>query len=225
MALGVVVGLASEAACLPKNGSDLLIGCAGASSERAETEARRLAQAGCKALLSFGVAGALAPDLVVGDLIIATDICSRTGPIGETDTAWRTTVFEALGEFGNVHTGAICGSDKALASELDKTALYGECGALGVDMESHRVARVAEQTGLPFLALRIISDRASEAIPSAALNVIGADGRPHIGKVLVGLMRHPGQLPELMRLSKNMNVAERRLRHLSQTLGPLIGFG
>jgi adenosylhomocysteine nucleosidase len=92
-----------------------------------------------------------------------------------------------------------------------------------VDMETHRMALVAQQAAIPFLAIRVISDDATRTIPSAALGVIGENGKPQIGRVLKGLLRHPNQIPALMALSKDMELALATLRRVPGILGPLFG--
>ena len=49
-------------------------------------------------------------------------------------------------------------------------------GAAAADMESHVVARLAAELGLPFAVLRVIADPAEREVPPAALAGMRADG-------------------------------------------------
>ena len=66
--LGIVTGLASEAACL---GKVQFCRVAGADAVRAGLAARALIAEGCLGLLSFGLAGGLDPNLEPGAVIVA----------------------------------------------------------------------------------------------------------------------------------------------------------
>jgi hypothetical protein len=86
-------------------------------------------------------------------------------------------------------------------------------------MESHVVARVAERHGLPFATLRVISDRASESLPPAALCGMRSDGTMAIGPVLASLLRQPTQLPALVRTGWNAEQAFRALLRCHRMIG------
>ena len=223
MTLGVLTGLAREVECLPNPPSGMLIACAGAMPERAESLSRRLIDQGCGALLSFGIAGALDPDIQVGDTVVSAGVVNAQGDVLRADEIWLQRVMGLLDqEISPVHKGLIYGSDTAIATPQLKSDIYAKSKALCVDMETHRMAVVAQEASIPFLAVRVISDDASRAIPSAALGVIGENGKPQIGRVLKGLLRYPNQIPALIALSKDMELALATLRRVPGILGPLL---
>ena len=74
-------------------------------------------------------------------------------------------------------------------------------------MESHVAARVAARHALPFMAIRAISDTASETLPPAALVGMNPDGSMALGSVLRSLARHPAQLPALIRTGRSAEAA------------------
>ena len=224
MKLGVLTGLAREVNCLPKPSTEMLIACAGAMPDQAEHLSKRFIDQGCMALLSFGIAGALDPDVQVGDTVVSTGVINAKGDVLFTDNSWLQRVIVLLDQsLSPVHKGLIYGSDIAITSAQLKSDIYVKSKALCVDMETHRMALVAQQAAIPFLAIRVISDDATRAIPSAALGVIGENGKPQIGRVLKGLLRHPNQIPALMALSKDMKLALATLRRVPGILGPLFG--
>jgi len=79
--LGIVCGMTSEVRALGRwaNNPRICIGISGARPDRAEAEARRLVAEGCRALMSWGVAGGLDPALVPGDLVIPAVIVAEDG--------------------------------------------------------------------------------------------------------------------------------------------------
>jgi adenosylhomocysteine nucleosidase len=225
MKLGVVTGLAREVSCLPHNQPDLMIVCAGASPARAEVLSGQLIDQGCRALLSFGIAGALSPDLQVGDIIVSTAAIDVTGMTLPSAENWRLRVCDGLPKAdGRVRQGLVYGSETEVSSAQEKSGIFRETGALCVDMETHRMARVAAARAVPFLAIRVISDDADRSIPSAARGVIGADGKPQLLRVIGRLLRDPRQVRPLIALSGNMETAIAQLRRVPGLVGPLFRF-
>lgn len=148
-------------------------------------------------IVSAGIAGALDPSLNAGDVVIDHK------PLPQ------------------AHHGQIIGQDHIAATAAEKAALYAATGALAVDMESHIAARVAARHGLPFIAIRTISDTADESLPPAALVGMSPDGSMALGKVLMSLARQPGQMPALIITGRNAEAAFRALRQVSAAIATL----
>ena len=70
--LGVVTGLKSEARLL--RGTDLMCVSTGGRAHIARAKIDRLIGRGVRGLISFGIAGALSPELRTGDLVIADTV-------------------------------------------------------------------------------------------------------------------------------------------------------
>ncbi len=113
-------------------------------------------------------------------------------------------------------TGAIAGSDVMVVDAAAKAALHAATGALAVDMESHVAAAFAAEHGIPFAALRVISDGADRALPKAAQAGMKADGGMDVLAVVKALARDPRQLPALIRTGREAEVAFRRLALLNR---------
>lgn len=146
-----------------------------------KVNAARAAQVLCSAyrpelLLLSGGAGGLAGDARPGDLVVATEVVQydlgawSTGgfrPAGR-GAAWpasREWLARARGQAqrpaaqGPVpRFGVICSGDQVVAEAGKRAALARQFGALAVDMESAGVAQVAAANGVPWLAVRGISD-------------------------------------------------------------------
>jgi hopanoid-associated phosphorylase len=226
--IGVVTGLASEAvvatAMLGDTSPSVEIVCAGASASRADRLARQLVANGAEALLSFGIAGALAPDLDCGDLVIADGVRSTNGNDYACHAAWRAALSVELARSALPHRqGAVLASARALMLANDKQKAYRDSGCLAVDMESGAVAAVAADAGLPFLAVRAIADRAQDSLPTLVENAVRPDGMPAIGRALAGMIRRPGEIPAVLRLARQSELALARLRMLEAAKAALFG--
>jgi adenosylhomocysteine nucleosidase len=188
------------------------VGVSGARPDTAEVEARRLAEAGAQALLSVGLAGALAPGLAPGMLLVPRAVVSGEGA----SHAVSAPLAERLGF--RPGDGTLLGSDLLLADVAAKATANRASGALAVDMESHRVARVAAARGLPFLVLRAIADPCDQAIPPAARDSVAPDGSVRTLATMLGLLRRPQDLPALIALGRCSAIAHATLREVGQRL-------
>jgi nucleoside phosphorylase len=84
--LGVVTGLKSEAKLL--QGLGLACVSTGGQAREARRKLDRLIAEGATGLVSFGIAGALSPDLKNGDLIIAETVANDIGEVWQTHLPW-----------------------------------------------------------------------------------------------------------------------------------------
>jgi len=132
---------------------------------------------GATKLLFSGVAGAISPDLKVGDLIVATklsqhdlDITAFGHPFGyvpegavfvETDKEMIKMSKEVAASMGKVvKEGVIATGDQFVANEERKNWIGSTFGADALEMEGGSVAVVCSALGIPFFILRAISDAA-----------------------------------------------------------------
>ena len=206
--IGFVTGLAVEADVLRRNldsgGDAALIACAGANAQRAGLESERLVEAGAVALVSYGIAGGLDPGLEPGTVVLADAVVPPGQQALPTHKSWREVLLAAApGDDLAPVGGAIAGSDRAVSSVADKEDLQAATGAVAVDMESHAVAQVARDAGLPLLVIRAIADPAGRPLPKAVLGSIGEDGRPRSGLVALRLAYRPWEVPRVDRLRRD----------------------
>ena len=175
-----------------------------------------------RGVISFGVAGGLDPSLKSGDVVVATEVLAG-------DTRWlaglplneEMIAGVALGR-RRVVRGSLAGAEHVVAARHVKAALHSETGAAAVDMESHIAAAYAAESGLPFAALRVISDPASRALPALAMTAIKPNGDIDLRKVLRGVARNPMTLRALVSTGIDFN---RALRSLRGCRGFLLGGG
>jgi hopanoid-associated phosphorylase len=175
---------------------------------------------GASGIISFGIAGGLAPELPPGAWVVASGVVAthRRYP---TDRDWARRLVQALGSA--VHAD-IAGVDDPVAEPADKRWLRDATASVAVDMESHIAAAAAEAHGLPFAACRVIIDPAERSLPPAALIDLRPDGTPDIAAILWSILRQPFQLPELMRVAADARAAQVALREGRRRLGPGLSF-
>jgi len=175
---------------------------------------------GASGVISFGIAGGLAPDLAVGDWVVASGVRDGEDVI-TTDRAWTQRLLETL---PNAVHADVVGADILRLSPSEKSDLYGQTGAAAVDMESHIAARIAAAHHIPFAACRVIIDAAHRALPPAVTVGLRSNGTPDVLAVLRSVLQRPSQIPDLMRLAFDSQVARRALRSGRRQLGVGLGF-
>ena len=200
MTILAVTGLTREAQII---GGPGVVAVAGGGDAKGLAEKLDALHGDIIGVISIGLGGALSPLLKVGDVIIADKI---VGPLEShnCDSLWMSTLVARISGATVAH---IAGSSTIIADKASKWALYSDSGAAVVDMESLVAARFAGSRNLKFAALRVISDDANHTLPPAALVAMKPDGGIAIGRVLGSLLRHPFQVPQLIRTARASNKA------------------
>lgn len=175
---------------------------------------------GASGVISFGIAGGLAPSLAAGHCVVASGVRDGEDVIA-TDAAWSRNLLAAIPEA--VHA-EIAGADAVLLSPAHKGEVHARTGAVAVDMESHIAAKVARAHRLPFAACRIVIDAAHRTLPPAAAVGLREDGTTDVAAVLRSIARAPRQLPDLVRTARDARIAWRALRSGRERLGAGLGF-
>jgi adenosylhomocysteine nucleosidase len=206
----VAVGLKSEAALLPPG-----VRCVVSGGDPGRLDA--LWPADATAVLSFGIAGGLAPGVTTGELLVASSLWEAGETLG-VDASWQAAIAARCG----ARASLIAASGTLLASAAEKGALHRASGALAVDMESGAAWRFAQARGLPFAALRAVADGPGDVLPEAATVGLNPDGSPAPLRVLGALLRRPGDLPALLRLARASAAAHAALRRALASAGPAL---
>jgi hopanoid-associated phosphorylase len=202
MKLGAVTGLEAEARVARKAG--LIARPSGGVATQTSAIAEGLLRDGVELLISFGIAGALAPTLTPGALLVPRAVIDDRGVRYAVDSEMRTRIADALRGAGlTVESRDLLGASEAATSPARKAELYRITGAVAVDLESHLAAATAARAGKPFVVLRAISDSATQALPDAAVHGLAASGKPALGRVLWSVARDPRQIPSLIRLGRD----------------------
>jgi hopanoid-associated phosphorylase len=195
-------GLAAEARIARLAGFSVLVG-AGDRDRTAALVEGAAKQADC--LVSFGIAGGLAPKLRAGDIVISTEVLSD-GACWRGSEPFRTRVAGLAAEIG-AKDGPVLGTSRIMATTDEKRWSWAQTGALAVDLESDVVARVAASRGIPFVVVRTIADSADRALPPAALIPLADNGTPRLTRVLASVLRRPRQFAALFGLARETRAA------------------
>jgi adenosylhomocysteine nucleosidase len=219
----IVTGLVQEARIAA--GPGMAVICSSSDPRQLRALLATLDPVSFRGVISFGVAGGLDPALKSGDVVVATEVMAG-------DARWlaglalndELVARLALGR-RRVVRGGLAGVEQVIGARAGKAALWSETGAAAVDMESHIAAAYAEESGLPFAALRVISDPASRALPAIAMTAIKPNGDIDLRKVLRGVARNPMSLRALVSTGIDFNRALRSLRGCRDfLLGEATGF-
>lgn len=223
--IGVICALRSEARCLGRTfaadaslerlADGTLVAVTGMGAARATAGAQALRAAGAQALLSFGMAGGLDPQLRAGDVVLPVEVVTPQGAAYATSAPWRLQLYEAARHAGGVSCGRLVTSDAPVLARSAKAALFRDCGAVAVDMESAAVARVASDGALPFMALRAVIDAAGASVPQLVLASSTATGETSALRLLVALGRRPQDFGAFLPLLTGYRMARSALRKLA----------
>lgn len=212
-------GLAAEARIAARSANVTAVAAGGDEARLTELIGHSLVR-GARGIISFGIAGGLRPGLAAGTCIVGTNVKFQ-GQSYPADAQWSNRIAETL---SHAECGTVAGTRMTVAEPSDKKALHDATGAISVDMESHVVARIAVERGLPFAILRVIADPVEHRLPPAAAKGLKPDGRPNIVAVVKSLSTEPGQLPDLLRITAYTRRAMASLFRCHRLLGPGLGF-
>jgi adenosylhomocysteine nucleosidase len=206
----IVTGLVQEAKIAAGPGMTVI--CSSSDPVQLRSLLAAIDPNGIRGVISFGVAGGLDPALKTGQVVLATEVMAA----GAVWSASETLSAELI-------AGSGVGVEKVVTGQAGKAALRSEFGAAAVDMESHIAAEFAAMAGLPFAALRVISDPASRALPEIATTAIKPNGDVDLRKVLRGIARNPLVIRALVSTGRDFNHALRSLRDCRSFLLSRIG--
>lgn len=137
-------------------------------------------------LISTGFCGALDPQLRVGDIV---DWSQEPGVRPQ-----------------------IVSSDRVIVTAQEKRKLRERTGARAVDMESEAIAKKAAEWGVPFRAIRAVSDTAEEDMPLDFNLYRDAHGKFSRARIALAALGRPfTAVPALLRLDRNCKLAAERL--------------
>jgi len=195
--LAALTGLAAEAEIARRAGIPAL--ATGGGGARTLVAAERLLAEGATTLVSFGIAGALAPGLASGALLLPRRVLTENGEAYVVDQGLHARLAVALGLAADERD--LHGAQRVVGAIEAKAALFRHTGAVAVDLESGYVAAAAARRGRPFIVLRAIADPAGFALPPAAAAGLDEAGNVAFAPVLRALLRAPWQLGDLVRIA------------------------
>ena len=226
--LGIVSALPEEAECLagyrPRPESLLsLSDCVwlklgGIGRDRAASAATLLIEKGAGALMSWGMAAGLAPHLRPGDLVVPAKVVNRRGAELSVDADWHLRLCIALEQ--EAREVSLAETINVLVDTEQKNALARATGAVAADMESAAVARVADESGVSSLVVRVVVDPLTMTVPSSAVAAVSASGARRWAGLVGGLSHRPGEIVAICRLAYAFSHGRRALKKVACGVGP-----
>jgi adenosylhomocysteine nucleosidase len=159
-------------------GKRVLVVHCGIGKVNAAAVAQLLVLRQSRALIFTGVAGAVDPELRVGDIVVASDALQHDvdvtalgyepGLVPGEPLSWRSDprlvelAVAAAAELPGVRvvTGRVASGDQFVADPGRTSSLRDRFGASCVEMEGAAVAQVCSRAGVPFVIIRSMSDSA-----------------------------------------------------------------
>lgn len=190
-------------------GHDVLVAECGIGKVNAAALAQALLSAGATRLVFTGVAGAVDPDLRVGDVVISRDAVQHdvdvkglgyplgevpgSGAVWTADAELVEAARQAAAELEGVRTvvGRVASGDTFVADREATSRIRDLFGAACTEMEGAAVAQVCARWGVPFVIVRSISDGAdhSAELDFRAFTAVAA---ANAERVVRGLLRRLG---------------------------------
>ena len=192
----------------------------GMGKERAENATRFILERyPITAIISLGFAGALAPELRIGDVVVCSTLYCAPGleqkeqrlePLAPDATL----LFLASQGPGDEATRFCLGSGVTVL-QLDanphKMQEFSQTfQAHIIDMESYWIARIALARQIPFIAIRSISDTIQHSVQPFD-QILAPDGSLLWKKAVLTFLSHPQYLMNVYTLYRNTRPAKRNL--------------
>ena len=153
------------------------------------------------AIVSTGFCGALEEGLGVAAIVLATEVAGADGRFSASAPATSPPH----------HPGVVVTIDHIAQSATEKRSLR-QTGSIAVDMEAAAVAGRAAALGLPFYAIKAVTDLAGEDLANDLNAALRSDGHFDTIRILGSILGHPlARLPELLRLRSRSVRAARAL--------------
>lgn len=200
-----IVALAIEAHTLACRRHELEIRVSGPGPAAAIATLEACLDLRPRLVLSWGIAGALRADLRSGDLIRPGSVVTEDG-----------THYGTAAPHEPDH--CLASVSKPLRDPGQRQRLAARTGAMAVDMESAAMAAICQREHIPFRCLRAIADDMQQRLPVWLDAGMKQDGRLAVGATALGLLRHPWDLPDLIRAGRGLRPALRRLEQEAVSL-------
>ena len=95
--------------------------------------------------------------------------------------------------------GTLATTSRVLITKQEKATLYAQTEANAVDMETAGAAEIAQKAGVPWIAVRALTDGAFDDLPFD-FNQFVANGQTDRNAVIRATLKNPLKIPALIRL-------------------------
>jgi adenosylhomocysteine nucleosidase len=155
-----------------------------------------------KYLISTGFAGALDPELRVGDLFFSENFSSP-----ELMSSSRLDIAD-----DRLFMGKLSTVPAVVDSKSERDRLAAESGGEAVDMETEFIAAACAAQRIPMLSLRVISDTPAEPFPAPPGVLFDLERqKTNFGRLAFHLVTHPGAVVRLNAFRRRIGLARQSL--------------
>ena len=140
-----------------------------------------------------GLAGALVPEYVIGETVIAEAVLAAGGK--RIETTWRPRI-------DSVPRGTVTSTTRSVTSRPAKGSLHAVTGATMVDQEAQAFAEVGRDLGWRFGIVRGIGDTLDEPLPPGCDKWVDHRGRTALKEVAGALLREPSLLRRMRQIKR-----------------------
>ena len=180
-------------------GPDVRVVVTGMGTAAAEHHTALAIAHGAVAAISTGFCGALDSALQLGDVVVPERVVDAV-----TGEAFACAPGLTIG--AGTRGGTLITTPRIAGDPSARAALTGTV----VDMESAGIARACARAGVPFAAVRAVTDRVGDVLPDFT-GLVDDDGRVHGMAMARRLLAHPAQITAWARLARGANAARRGL--------------
>lgn len=174
----------------------------------AEATSRLIEECRPGIILNFGFAGAISPELKVGDIVIANRLLFYHEGLFSEQQGGKP-LSEIVGN--SLHRGTFVTTSRITDKKLLAQRLPSGVSKAVVEMETAAAAKMAWKAGIPFLAIRAISDASDEDLDFTLDEFCDSDLKLRLWRVLYTVARKPRIIPQLVRLARNAKTAGNNL--------------
>ena len=155
-----------------------------------------------KYLISAGFAGALDPELRVGNLLLSENFSSPE--------LLNSPRLDFAGD--EIFMGKLVTVPGIVDSKSERERWAAQSGAAAVDMETQFIAAACTAQGIPMLSLRAISDTESEPLPAPPEVLFDLNKQnTNFGRLALYLAAHPGAIMPFNAFRQRVALARRSL--------------
>jgi nucleoside phosphorylase len=178
-------------------GEPVLMLANGAGAGRAYDAIEAARDRNAALICNLGFCGALDPALKIGEIVVANSANGEAALLPRSRSPHV--------------TGALVCADHVVEKVSEKRELR-DAGFTAVDMESAGALRRARELGIPFYAVKAVSDLASDELRCDYNRVLRDDGSIDLVKLSLQAVSRPFTcLPDLVRFGKNAMFAAERI--------------
>ena len=163
-------------------------------------------------IISSGFAGGLVPHLNLGDVAGYRELANSSfvQPSEKMLDAFKAAAQACSGTIKSAEVKGIT-SSKVAATVQEKAKLKAMFEAEAVDMEASAAACDAGEFGLPWGAVKVISDTSSENMPLDFEAFTDSTGQVNKLKVALSVLSRPAVIPKLCAMAKTSSAASKNL--------------